>query len=375
MPDTTADLNHNSHKEDKVMRYKLKIQLGFTLLSMMMMIAVLALGFTAGSVSAQEKTKVIRWRMQSIDPPSLIGPQITQKRFCESIKKMSNGRLDIKLFTAGQLTPSLELVDALDKGLVDIAYTSSVYYTGIVPEANLDLVTLPPNMLKTLQDAVQVYWYMGLDDLIRAGYKEHGVHYMGSMFYTEPNTFWSKKPINGVDDLKGFKLRGYGYYAKTIAKLGGTPIFIPHEEVYTALAQGVIDGSMTAGSYYRRFKYYEVAPYYYLPGFAPVWSMCVLASQRSWNALPDDLKAIVQEAFTFFVIDQQQRTWWEHQEMLQDLPNLKSTLITWPDSEVEKLRDAGLSFLPEISQKGKRCAEGMEILQNYMKTMGYIKNK
>ena len=332
-------------------------------------------GFTAGNAWAQEKPKVIRWRMQSIDPPSLIGPQITEKAFCENVKKMSNGRLEIKLFTAGQLTPSLELVDALDQGLVDIAYTSSVYYTGVVPEANIDLVTLPPNMLKTLQDAMQVYWYMGLDDLIRAGYKEHGVYYVGSLFYTEPNTFWSKKPIKGIDDLKGFRLRGYGYYSKTLAKLGATPIFIPHEEVYTALAQGVIDGSMTAGSYYKRFKYYEVAPYYYLPGFAPVWSMSVMASQKSWNALPDDLKAIVQQAFKVFAIEHQQRTWWDHEKMLQELPELKSTLITWPDSEVEKLRDAGIAFLPEIAKKCERCAEGMKILQDYMKTKGYIKDK
>lgn len=342
----------------------------FTLL-LMVIFAGLALGVVPGNVNAEEAPKVIKWRMQSIDPPSLIGPQITQKAFCENIKKMSNGRLEITLFTAGQLAPSMELLKALNMGIVDIAYTSSVYYTGIVPEANIDLVTLPPNMLRTLQDAVQVYWYGGLDDLIREGYKEHGVYYVGSMFYTEPNTFWSKKPMQGVDDLKGFKIRGYGYYAKTLAKLGASPTMIPHEEVYTAMAQGVIDGSMTAGSYYKRFKYYEVAPYYYLPGFAPVWSMSVMASGKSWDALPDDLKAIVQQEFKVFAMDTQQRTWWEHEQMIRDLPNLKATLITWPDSEVKKVKDVGMTFIPEISKKCKRCAEGMEIIQNYMKIKGY----
>jgi TRAP-type mannitol/chloroaromatic compound transport system substrate-binding protein len=333
----------------------------------------LVMGFTGYSAWAQSQPSVIKWRMQSIDPPALIGPQITQKAFCENIKKMSNGRLEITLFTAGQLSPTLELIDSLAKGTVDIAYSSSVYYTGIVPEANIDLVTLPPNMLKTLQDALQVYWYLGVDDLMREGYKQHGVYYVGSLFFTDPNTFWSKKPIKGVDDLKGFKVRGYGYYAKTLAKLGAAPTFIPHEEVYTALAQGVIDGSMTAGSYYKRFKYYEVAPYYYLPGFAPVWSMCIMASQKSWDALPDDLKAIVNEEFKVFAIDHQQRTWWEHEQMIQDLSKLNATLITWPDSEVAKLRDAGMTFIPEIAKKSDRCAKGMEIIQNYMKTKGYIK--
>lgn len=340
---------------------------------LMIICAALLIDFSEGSAWAQGQPQPIKWRMQSIDPPALIGPQITQKAFCENIKKMSNGRLDITLFTAGQLSPTLELVDSLAKGTVDIAYSSSVYYTGIVAEANIDLVTLPPNMLKTLQDALQVYWYLGVDDLMREGYKQHGVYYVGSLFFTEPNTFWSKKPIKGVDDLKGFKIRGYGYYAKTLAKLGASPTFIPHEEVYTALAQGVIDGSMTAGSYYKRFKYYEVAPHYYLPGFAPVWSMCIMASQKSWEALPDDLKAVVQEAFKVFAIDHQQRTWWEHEQMLQELPKLNATLITWPESEVVKMRDAGMTFIPEIAKKSERCAKGMEIIQNYMKTKGYIK--
>lgn len=334
---------------------------------------IIMITFEAQFANAQAPAKVYKWRMQSIDPPALIGPQITQKAFCERVKKMSNGRIDITLFTAGQLTPTLEIVGSLAKGTVDISYSSSVYYTGSIPEANIDLVTLPPQMLKTLQDALQVYWYMGVDDLIREGYAEQGVYYLGSLFFTEPNTHWSKKPMRSVADLKGHKIRGYGYYAKTLAKLGASPTFIPHEEVYTALAQGVIDGSMTAGSYYKRFKYYEVAPYYYLPGFAPVWSMCVIASLKSWNELPDDLKAILKEAFATFAIDHQQRTWWEHEQMVQELPKLGATLITWPETEVQKMREAGISFLPEIEKKGPRCAKGIKIIEDYMKMKGYIK--
>jgi TRAP-type mannitol/chloroaromatic compound transport system substrate-binding protein len=101
--------------------------------------------------------------------------------------------------------------------------------------------------------------------------------------------------------------------------------------------------------------------------------MCIMASQKSWDALPNDLKAIVQEAFKVFAIDHQQRTWWEHEQMLQELTKLNATLITWPDSEVTKMRDAGMTFIPEIAKKSERCAKGMEIIQNYMKTQGYIK--
>jgi hypothetical protein len=37
------------------------------------------------------------------------------------------------------------------------------------------------------------------------------------------------------------------------------------------------------------------------------------------------------------------------------------------------MRDAGMTFIPEIAKKSERCAKGIEIIQNYMKTQGYIK--
>jgi len=345
--------------------------------SISLIVFLLVLGTVCVSfqiASAQSSPSTFKWRMQSIDPPALIGPSITQKAFCDRVRNMSNGRLDITLYTAGQLTPSMEIIGSLGKGTIDISYTCNSYYTGSVPETNIDLLTLPPLLLKTFNDAIQVYWYNGGDEILREGYAERGVYYLGSLFWVEPITFWTKRPIKTVADLKGQKIRSFGgYVSKTIAKLGASPTVIPHEEVYTALAQGAVDGSMTAGSYYKRLKYYEVAPYYYLPGFYTSWSMCLVVSQESWKKLPDDLKAILKEALVSYTLDHSQRTWWEHEEMLQELPKLKSTLITWPETELQKIREASLSFLPEISKKSPRCAKGVKLIEDYMKAVGYGK--
>ncbi len=157
-------------------------------------------------------------------------------------------------------------------------------------------MALPPALLKNTEDLKELYWYQGLEALMREGYAEHGAYYLRTVFLGDPNTFWSKRPLRTIADLKGFKVRTYGYFAKVWAKLGATPTFIPHEEVYSSLAQGVIDGSQTAGSYFKRFKYYEVCPYYYLPGLAGNGFMPILISMQAWKKLPDDLKAILEEA-------------------------------------------------------------------------------
>jgi TRAP-type mannitol/chloroaromatic compound transport system substrate-binding protein len=322
---------------------------------------------------AEAAPKVIKWKMQSVDPPALIGPQVTQKGFCERVKRMSNGRLDISLFTAGQLVPTREIVEGLARGMIQISYTYTGYYQGAIPEGTLTLSAMPPMLLPTVQDALQVYWYQGVDDIITEAFAEHGVHHLGSLFLGEAITHWSRKPMPTLASMKGHKARAFGYISKVMAKVGASPTFLPHEEVYTSMAQGVIDGSFTAGSYYKRLKYYEICPNFYMPGWIPICSMNLLASAKAWKELPDDLKAIVEEAHRTLAVDHLQRTFWDFQKIMQEFPKLGVNVITWPEEELAKLRKASLSFLPEIASKSERSARAVKIIEDYMKMRGYLK--
>jgi TRAP-type mannitol/chloroaromatic compound transport system substrate-binding protein len=315
---------------------------------------------------------VYHWKMQSMDVASMVGPSITQKAFCERIKEMSGGRLEITLYTAGELTPTVEIVDSMERGMVDIAHTTGAYYTGTIPEAALETAGLPPLIFDSFRDAIQLYWYGGLDEIIREGYAKHGIYYLGSLIWDVPIAFWSKNPMQGVEDIKGYKARSFGYTAKALAKLGAAPVFLPHEEVYTAIAQGVIDGSMTDASYYARMKYDEVAPYLYLPGLAATQGNCTLISQKSWDALPNDLKEIVKEAFIHYTLDHGQRLWLEYDQMLRNLDEMGSTLIVWTDEDQRQIREAGYEFLPEIAEKSELNEKGIELIKNYLKEKGYL---
>jgi TRAP-type mannitol/chloroaromatic compound transport system substrate-binding protein len=248
-----------------------------------LILIVILIVLSLSNMGFAEADKVFHWKMQSMDVASMVGPSITQKDFCDRIRMMSNGRLDITLFTAGELTPTVEIIDSMEKGMVDIAHTTGAYYTGSIPEACLETAGLPPLMFDSFRDAIQLYWYGGLDEIIRQGYAKHGIYYLGSLIWDVPIAFWSKNNMQGIEDLKGYKARSFGYTAKALAKLGAAPVFLPHEEVYTAIAQGVIDGSMTDASYYARMKYNEVAPYFYLPGLAATQGNCTIISQKSWD--------------------------------------------------------------------------------------------
>lgn len=321
---------------------------------------------------AQKIDKVYKWKMQTHETASSLGPQVTIPAFCNRIKAMSNGRIEITFFTAGQLVPVAEIVNGLAKGTIDIAFTTLANYMGAIPESALGSAGLPPLIFEEYDDAIRVYWKMGVDEVIREAYAKNGVYFLGSQPHADPVSFWSKRPMRGVADLKGFKFRSFGYYAKTFAKLGASPAMIPHEEVYLAMAQGILDGSMTGSYLYKSNKYYEVAPYFYLPG-AGLAGCEVLVSLKSWNELPNDLKEIVKEAFVHYSIDHSNGMWWVRQGILGEFDKMKATAITWPPEEMQKVREAGLDFLSEIANKSPGCDKGIKIIKEFMKIKGYIK--
>jgi TRAP-type mannitol/chloroaromatic compound transport system substrate-binding protein len=327
----------------------------------------------AWSTPAISAPKVYKLRMQTIHPASTAESRVNLPDFIDRVKKMSNGRLDITLYTAGQLVPTLEIIKGLKMGMIDLSYGAGMNFQGTIPEAWLELATLPPGLLKNNLDFYEVYWNRGVDDILREGYAEHGVHYIRSLPVSESMTYWTKDRVDSVEDLKGLKVRSYAYASEIFKKMGATPVFIPHEEVYTALAQGTIDSSFTGGSLYEQLKYYEVAPYYNQPGLYRIFGMHVIASQKLWNELPDDLKAILDTAVMALAIEVDNIHHQNEKDMIRRSEELGFEVVNWPEKEMAKIMEVSYSLLPEVSQRSPRVAKGLQIIIEYMKEREYMK--
>jgi TRAP-type mannitol/chloroaromatic compound transport system substrate-binding protein len=279
---------------------------------------------------------------------------------------MSNGRLEIEFFTDGQLVPTLEIVNALQDGAIDMSFTSPLYYGGAIPESNLYPSALPPLVLDSIEEAEDLFWNHGVDQVIREAYAEHGVHYLMTLFLGEPGSHWSKKPMPRLADTKGYKIRSFGYAAKVWAKLGASPVFLPHGEVYTSLAQGVLDGSQTAGSYFLRGKYYEVAPYFYLDPQFKVQGMAFLVSKKAWDPLSPDIKAILEAAGQLYSQEYVQQTFVDFEKMVSDFDKLGAKTIKWPDEDLKKIKEVSYTFLDDIASKNARSAKGVKLIKDYL---------
>lgn len=100
------------------------------------------------------------------------------------------------------------------------------------------------------------------------------------------------KPLRKIpDDFAGkkFRIQTSNIAASMIKAMGGTPQKLPFKEVYTALAQGVVDGQENAWSNVHSKKFYEVQDYISVSNHSYLGYL-VVVSDRFWKDLPNDIR-------------------------------------------------------------------------------------
>ena len=85
--------------------------------------------------AAVTPTKVFKWRMVTTWPKNLPGMGMAPESIARMARKMSNGRLDIKVYGAGEIVPPLEVFEAVSQGTVQMGHGAAYYWKGKVPIA------------------------------------------------------------------------------------------------------------------------------------------------------------------------------------------------------------------------------------------------
>ncbi|MCB1450392.1 MAG: TRAP transporter substrate-binding protein [Nitratireductor sp.] len=253
-----------------------------------------AIGATlsAPSVLSQEK---IEWRMITSWPKNLPGPGVTAQRLADRINTLSGGRLSIRLYAAGELVPALEVLNSVASGVAQIGHTAPLFWAGRMPAA--PLFTAGPFGLTPLE---HITWidHGGGQALWDELYAPQGV----KPFMAGNTGFqmggWFRKEINSLADIKGLKMRMPGLGGLVLARLGGTAVTVAPPEIFTSLQTGVIDATEFLGPFSdMAMGFQKAAKFYYTPGWhEPNGTGEAIVSLEAWNALPDDLKAIVETA-------------------------------------------------------------------------------
>jgi len=326
---------------------------------------------------AAPEPEVITWKFQSHHTPGALSVEYVIPPFIERLREMSAGRLDIELYYAGELVDYAEVWPALQQNTIQIANTGGLFWRGAVPVGWLGAANLPPFITRSNEEFNELYHHRGLDDLMKEGWREQGIYFLGS--HNVGNTyFWSRYPIQSVDELEGFKVRFFGAMSDCMEHFGAAPVMLPHPETYPAIAAGTLDGSGTCWWLYRDLKLYEVCPYFIGPPWQVPQAMELFVSLEAWNALPDDIKAMVETASIAFNKEYADVCWMQEREMFHDsFPEWGTTYIEWGEEDVERIiNEFSLPYLDmideDIGSQDPRVAQAIEIVKQFMRDYGYL---
>ena len=264
------------------------------------------------------------------------------------IKKESNGRLDMTLYTNSLLGGDTAMISQTIAGALEMYILPLDLLASRNPALGVHTVGF------VWQNYPQIWKAMDgdLGDYLRGLAGTIGFHVVHNIYdhgFREITT--RTKPIQTPADLKGFKIRlpVAPYLISLFQHLGAAPTPINFSEVYSALQTGVVDGQENPLVLIDTAKLYEVQKYCSLTNH--VWAgLSVSYSNIAWNRLPKDLQALADKHFNAKAL--QERADWQvmTNKEIQNLKN-KGMSFNSPDPKPfqQTLRQTG--FYPAMKKK------------------------
>jgi TRAP-type mannitol/chloroaromatic compound transport system substrate-binding protein len=292
--------------------------------------------------------------------------------FQQRIEEMSGGRIVIdQLYWDGGLVPWNETHNALRAGTLDIIFDWGEPWIDTMPVGNVEYIS------SMLSKNVQQSWVLfggysghgfGFTELMREEYLEkEGVYYIAPHF-SDHSTFFLKDPIEKYDDLKGRRLWTSRVLGKIMEKVGMVSVVIPPEELYTSMASGIIDGVEWGGCACGwDMGWHEVAKYVTFPHVLPTVTASYTMMPDTWEALPDDLKYIVEVAVIMNSNDMRTAYRYREQEKLAIMmKDFGVTPIHLPEEEQEYYKELVLQTLDEYMEVDDLSREAGEIVKTWL---------
>lgn len=240
-------------------------------------------------------TEQIKWKLVTTWPKGLPGLGSAPENFARRVEEMSNGRLSVRVYGAGEVVPPFEVFDAVSQGVAEMGHGASYYWKGKIPSA-VFYTAVPFGM--TAQEMNGWLHYGGGLELWRELYAPFGVRPFAGGSTGVQMAGWFNRELKSAEDLKGLKMRIPGLAGEVFTASGGTSVRLAGGEIYTSMQTGVIDAVEWVGPYNdRTLGLMEVAEYYYYPGWHEPGAMLEFTvNQEAFDRLPGDLQAIVEGA-------------------------------------------------------------------------------
>src|SRR5256885_10912089 len=146
----------------------------------------------------------LKWRLASSFPKSLDTLYGAGEVFAKYIGEMTDNKLQIRVFAAGEIVPGLQVLDAVQNGTVEMGHSAGTYYVGKDPTFAID--TALPFGTNARQQEAWIRWGGGRE-LLADLYKDYNIYNLPCGNTGAQMGGWFRKENKGVEDLKRLKFR------------------------------------------------------------------------------------------------------------------------------------------------------------------------
>ena len=234
--------------------------------------------------------------MAEVNPLDTIVGQ-TDTAFKEKVEELSGGSITVDLQASGVLGAEADVLDAMlgHSGTVDMARLSASSLTNY-GATKAGLLALP-----YVFSSREHFWKFAKSDVAQEFLSETedlGLGIKGLTYGEEGfRHFFTVKPVNTMEDLKGMKLRVSSdpVMVGTVESFGANATVVAFTELYSALQTGVVDGAEQPIANYKSNAFPEVAPNLILDGHQ-LGLIEIVITNDAWDKLTEAQQACVTAA-------------------------------------------------------------------------------
>lgn len=215
------------------------------------------------------------------------------ERMKTRLEELSGQTVTIDIYPSAVLGSETQCIEQLQNGSLAMTKTSAATMESFIPE--MSVFSLPYIFRDNDHYWAVLKGNVGHELLGRGAEK-----FLRGLCYYDAGTrnFYTRnKAVSTPDDLKGMKIRVMN--SKTsmdmVSALGGAPTPIAWGELYSALAQGTVDGAENNWPSFTSNKHYEVCKHFTLDAHTRIPDV-LLVSTKVWDGLPDNVKGWLQTA-------------------------------------------------------------------------------
>lgn len=300
---------------------------------------------------------------QFLPPPAPIPAQIL-KPWAAGIEQTSGGRIKIEHFDAMSLggRPP-ELMDQARDGVVDIAMTVVGYTPGRFPRT--EVFELPFMMTNPVATAA-AFWEMVETDFQSNEYKD--VKVLGAWVHG-PGLIHTQDGVTSLEDMQGLTLRGPTRIINDLlGELGAEPVGMPLPAIPEAISKGVVKGTVIPWEVTTAIRLSELVDNHTeFAGEEALYTAAIVLvmNKAKYDALPDDLKAILDKASGAALSTFATQVMWDMDTPARSIAEeAGNTIVTLDDAEVARWKKAAEPVIERwISDMNDKGIDGAALIE------------